>query len=82
SLIGRELHRVSTALGTSIVWVTQFLPEALTCPRILAMSAGAICFLGTREEFLERKDVHQTLGIQKPERLRSPAFVPERDEGA
>jgi energy-coupling factor transporter ATP-binding protein EcfA2 len=69
SLIGAELKRVCISLGTSIVWVTQFLAEALTCERIAAVEKGRLCFAGTPDEFLDRSDVHAAMGIKDARRL-------------
>ncbi len=73
SLIGEELKRVCAILGTSIVWVTQFLAEALACERIAVVDEGRLCFAGTPTEFLRRKDVHAAIGIGNAHRLLSYA---------
>jgi energy-coupling factor transport system ATP-binding protein len=67
--VGRELKRISGSLGTSIVWVTQFLNEALASPRMVAMEQGAVCFDGAPPEFVSRRDVQATLGIKNLEKF-------------
>lgn len=69
SVVAEELERVSSVLGTSVMWVTQFVAEALACPRVAAMEKGTLVFVGTPEEFLAREDVQATLGIEHAERL-------------
>ncbi|KPJ60069.1 MAG: hypothetical protein AMJ46_08085 [Latescibacteria bacterium DG_63] len=71
SMVAQELKRVSDVLGTSVVWVTQFLAEALACPRVAAIEKGTLVFVGTPEDFLARKDVQAALGIERAERLLS-----------
>ena len=64
---------MSVALGTSIVWVTQFLSEALASPRMAAIEQGTLCFDGTPEEFLRRKNVQDVLGIENVEKFMAQA---------
>ena len=66
--IAQELRRVSSQLGTSVVWVTQFLREAFASPRILAMDRGAILFDGAPVEFSKRREVLSAMGVTNPER--------------
>jgi len=61
--VSSELTRASCMFGTSVVWVTQFLDEALASPRMVALERGAICFDGTPCEFADRDDVQIQLGI-------------------
>jgi energy-coupling factor transporter ATP-binding protein EcfA2 len=65
--VGRELSRVSRSLGTSVVWVTQFLEEAAALPRIVAVSEGRICFDGVSSRFLADADTLFRLGIDVAE---------------
>lgn len=70
--VGKELKRISGVLGTSVVWVTQFLNEALASTRMVAMEQGAICFDGSPAEFSDRHDIHSALGIKSLERFLLP----------
>jgi energy-coupling factor transport system ATP-binding protein len=76
-LVGRELKRVCAELRTSVVWVTQFVAEALSCPRMAAMERGRLCFLGTPEEFVRSSEVRAELGIHDAQRLLKSGFTPE-----
>jgi len=66
--VARELKRTCHATGTSIVWVTQFLGEALALPRILAMDAGRLCFDGTPRDFLNDSEALAALRIGESEK--------------
>lgn len=48
--VGGELRRASRVLGTSVVWVTQFLEEAMSLPRIVALADGRVCFDGAADD--------------------------------
>jgi energy-coupling factor transporter ATP-binding protein EcfA2 len=61
--VGLELKRVSRSLGTSIVWVTQFLEEALALPRIVAVADGRVCFDGASGDFVQDQHALAVLGI-------------------
>jgi len=65
--VGGELRRVSRSLGTSVVWVTQFLGEALALPRIVAVADGRVCFDGAPADFLDDGDALALLGIDATE---------------
>lgn len=69
--VWKELKSISGLLGTSVLWVTQFLNETLASPRMLAMEQGAVCFDGTSAEFARRRDVQAKLGIKS---LEKPAW--------
>ena len=71
--VGKELRRISGLLGTSVLWVTQFLNEALASPRIVALERGAIRFDGSPTEFMSRVDVQTALGITDLGRFLPPA---------
>jgi energy-coupling factor transport system ATP-binding protein len=73
--VAKELKRISGFLGTSVVWVTQFLNEALASRRVLAIEQGAVCFDGTPAEFVCRHDVQATLGIKNLEKSVLPGGV-------
>lgn len=65
--VGRELERVSRSHGTSVVWVTQFLEEALALPRIVAVAEGRICFDGAPGDFARNGEALALLGIDVTE---------------
>jgi energy-coupling factor transporter ATP-binding protein EcfA2 len=65
--VGRELKRVSHSLGTAVVWVTQFLEEALALPRVVAVAEGRVCFDGTSGDFINDKQTLALLGIDVTE---------------
>ncbi|MCX5800272.1 MAG: ATP-binding cassette domain-containing protein [Candidatus Eisenbacteria bacterium] len=74
--VAKELKRVSDVTGTSVVWVTQFLREALASPRVIAIERGGVCFDGSPSQFVGRRDVHATLGIRNLERFLPSASPP------
>ena len=61
--VGLELKRVSRSLGTSVVWVTQFLEEALALPRIVAVADGRVCFDGASGAFVRDQHALALLGV-------------------
>jgi energy-coupling factor transport system ATP-binding protein len=63
SAVGGEVKRVSRSLGTSVVWVTQFLEEALALPRVVAVADGRVCFDGPAESLLNDAAALALLGI-------------------
>jgi len=65
--VGAELKRVSRSLGTSVVWVTQFLEEALALPRIVAVADGRVRFDGASGDFTRDAGALNLLGIDMTE---------------
>ncbi|MFH0777864.1 MAG: ATP-binding cassette domain-containing protein [Candidatus Eisenbacteria bacterium] len=63
--VSRELMRMSRELGTALIWVTQFLQEAVSLPRVVALEQGTLCFDGPSEELKDRGDVLDSLRISR-----------------
>ena len=79
--VSREVKRISQSLGTSVVWVTQFLYEAAALPRIIAVADGRVCFDGAVAGLQDDAATLALLGIDITE-LRQDSLGTPRLPGA
>lgn len=62
--IVKRLHRET---GLTVVMITQFMEETLSCDRVVVMGGGKLQFSGTPREVFRRSAELRTLGLDVPE---------------
>lgn len=62
--IVKRLHRET---GLTVVMITQFMEEALSCDRVVVMGGGKLQFSGTPREVFRRSAELRALGLDVPE---------------
>lgn len=62
--IVKRLHRET---GLTVVMITQFMEETLSCDRVVVMGGGKLQFSGTPREVFRRSAELQALGLDVPE---------------
>ena len=62
--IVKRLHRET---GLTVVMITQFMEETLSCDRVVVMGGGKLQFSGTPREVFRRSAELRALGLDVPE---------------
>lgn len=62
--IVKRLHR---EMGLTVVMITQFMEETLSCDRVVVMGGGKLQFSGTPREVFRRSAELRALGLDVPE---------------
>lgn len=62
--IVKRLHRET---GLTVVMITQFMEETLSCDRVVVMGGGKLQFSGTPREVFQRSAELRALGLDVPE---------------